>query len=312
MDVVEEEASEQTEQVVAEKEILQQPEQPKSKTKKEKPTKVVNAETVNVPELEEIAKKAISFEHFVKLVAEWMEMDKRQEFFENLVIVATEVEKLSWKDLEKALKNKKIFYTQWDKAWVSQQVSEKLNEYSVTMLPLLNLMKEYKNYSFVAEHCDENFIEAVTEKNVLEEEVFDKKEEITPKNKVKMECMPEIPFFEETLGSVDKTQPIEDRLKYVLNAMGLDKKNQQEKQQIFEIANTAVRLERMAFDIIFLRANIPMEYWKKARMTFSKFINDFVSEYDSDMKVKLLDFLKQLQEIVMYESEIESFNDFVN
>jgi len=317
--VVEEETSEQTEQAGVDEETSQQTEQPKKKrgrpaTKKAEPTKVVNVETVNVPQLEEIAKKATSFEHFVKLVAEWLEMDKRQEFFVNLVIVGTEVEKMSWKELEKALKNKGVFYSQWDKIWTGQQVSEKLKDYSVTMLPLLNAMAQYKDYSFGHEQSDENSTEQATGETVtvVEEKSSGEVEETTPKNRVKMECMPEIPHFEETLGSVDKTQPIEDRVRYVLTAMGLEKKNAQEQQEIFEIANTAVRVGRMAFDIIFLKANIPMESSMKARMTFSKFINDFVSEYDSDKKVKLLDFLKQLQEIVMYESEIESFTDFTD
>ena len=142
------------------------------------------------------------------------------------------------------------------------------------------------------------------------EEIISEGEETKTKNRVKMDCMPEIPWFEETLGSVDKTQPIEDRVRYVLTTMGMEKMNAQEQQEIFEIANTAVRLGRIAFDIIFVKANIPMESSVKARMTFSGFVNDFVTQYDPQRKVKLLDFLKQLQEIVMYESEIESFMDF--
>ena len=40
---------------------------------------------ITVAQLEEIAKKATSFEHFAKLVAEWLEMDKRQELFTEIL-----------------------------------------------------------------------------------------------------------------------------------------------------------------------------------------------------------------------------------
>lgn len=269
-------------QAVGEEEISQKDKKPKRKI-----GRPARKEFINIPYLEEIAKKATSFEHFAKLVAEWLEMDKRQVLFENLVIVAAEADRVSWKELEEALNNREVIYNKWDRIWCTRQVSEKLKDYSVTMLTLLSTMAQYKNYSFGHEQSEED-----------------------SKNRVKMECMPEIPSFEEVLGSVDKTQPIEDRVKYVLTAMGWNKKNAQEQQEIFAIANTAVRLGKMSFDIIFLKANIPMESSVKARMTFSKFINHFVKEYASDKKVKLLDFLKEMQEIVMYESEIESFADF--
>ena len=306
-----EETSTQTQQVATEEETSTQTERPKKKrgrpaTKKAEHTKVANnAETVNVPQLEELKKKAKSFEHFVKLVAEWLEMNKRQNFFENLVFVSSELDKLSWKGIEKALEDKGVFYTQRDKIWAGQRVSEKLKDYSVTMLPLLNALVKYKEYSFGHKQSEENtYTEQATEEVTVEKKA--------KKNRVKMECMPEIPLFEETLGSVDKTQPIEERVKYVLTAMGWRKMNAKEQQEIFEIANTSVRLKRMDFNIIFVRANIPIESSMETRMTFSKFVNDFVSKYDADKKVKLLDFLKQLQEIVMFESEIESFTNFTD
>ena len=50
--------------------------------------------------------------------------------------------------IRKSSKNKNVFYTQWDKIWSRQQVSEKLKEYSATMLSFLNVTKKYKEYSF--------------------------------------------------------------------------------------------------------------------------------------------------------------------
>ena len=124
--------------------------------------------------------------------------------------------------------------------------------------------------------------------------------------------MPEIKDFEETLASVDKTQPVEKRVRYVLRAMGLNQLKAKEQKQITEIASTAVRKERMDFDIIFAEANIPSEQTMGARMAFSKFVNDFVQKYESDKKVKLLTFLSELQKIIMVESEIENFSDITD
>ena len=320
---VESENSEQSEPTNAENENSKQTEQPKKKrgrpaTKKLEPKKETKSEpTINIPKLEEIAKKSNSFEHFAELVAKWLEMDKRKEFFKSLIIVSAEVDNITWKELEKALKNKNVFYTQWDKIWSRQQVSEKLKEYSATMLSFLNVTKKYKEYSFkeVEEYStEENSSKQDVEKTTTNfEEKTDKfNETVFPKPRVKMECMPEIKEFEETLASVDKTQPVEERVRYVLGAMGLNNMSVKEQKQIVEIASTAVKKGRMAFDIIFVEANIPIEQTMTVRMTFSKFVNDFVQKYESGKKVKLLTFLSELQKIIMFESEIESFSDFTD
>ena len=320
---VESENSEQPEPTNAENENSEQTEQPKKKrgspaTKKLEPKKETKSEpTINIPKLEEIAKKSNSFEHFAELVAKWLEMGKRKDFFKNLIIVSAEVDKIKWKELEKALKNKNVFYTKWDKIWSGQQVSEKLKEYSATMLSFLNVTKKYKEYSFkeVEEYStEENSSKQDVEKTTTNfEEKTDKfNETVFPKPRVKMECMPEIKEFEETLASVDKTQPVEERVRYVLGAMGLNNMSVKEQKQIVEIASTAVKKGRMAFDIIFVEANIPIEQTMTVRMTFSKFVNDFVQKYESGKKVKLFTFLSELQKIIMFESEIESFSDFTD
>lgn len=320
---VEIENSEQTEQTNAESENSEQTEHPKKKrgrpaTQKLESKKETKSEpTVKIQKLEEIARKSNSFEHFAELVAQWLEMGKKKEFFKNLIIVSAEVDKITWKELEKALKNKNVFYKEWDKIWSGQQVSKKLKEYSATMLSFLKVTKKYKEYSFkeVEEYStEENSSKQDVEKTTTNfEEKNDKfNETVFPKTRVKMECMPEIKEFEETLASVDKTQPVEERVRYVLGAMGLNNMSVKEQKQIVEIASTAVKKERMAFDIIFVEANIPIDQTMAVRMTFSKFVNDFVQKYESGKKVKLLTFLSELQKIIMIESEIESFSDFTD
>lgn len=315
------ECSEKIEQTNAEIENSEQTEHPQKKrgrpaTKKLESKKDTKSKpTINIPKLEEIAKKSDSFEHFAELVAKWLEMGKRQEFFKNLIIVSAEIDKITWKELEMALKDKNVCCTQWDKICIGKQISEKLKEYSVTILSFLNVTKQYKEYSFkeVEEYStEENFNEQEKKTTNIEEESDKIAEEVIPKPRVKMECMPEIKEFEETLASVDKTQPIEERVRYVLGAMGLNNMSVKEQKQIVEIASTAVKKGRMAFDIIFVEANIPIDQTIAVRMTFSKFVNDFVQKYESGKQVKLLTFLSELQKIIMFESEIESFSDFTD
>lgn len=274
-------------------------------------TPKTKTELITISELEEIAKKATSFEHFVKLVAEWMEMEKKQEFFINLVMVSTEIDNITWKDLEKALKEKNISYIIYDKVWTSNQVTKKFKEYSVTILPFLKIIRQYKDYSFKnaekQQTVEENTTKQETEKKKLniEEKVEEFDESPIPKNRVKMECMPEIKDFEEILANVDKTEPVEQRVRYVLEAMGLNKIPVKEQKQIVEIASTAVKKERITFDSIF--TNIPIRQVMEVRLTFSQFINNFVQKYEGNKMIKILDFLEELQKTIMLDSEIERF-----
>ena len=70
-----------------------------------------------------------------------------------------------------------------------------------------------------------------------------------------MNCLPEIKNFEETLARVDKTQPIEKRVRYILDAMGLCEENEENQNLIFKIAYTAMKIRNMDFNIIFVKFN---------------------------------------------------------
>lgn len=276
--VLEEISKQQLDTRTAEEDVSENPdkisERVLKKPKKEETAKVVIQKTIDIPKLEEIVQKSKSFEDFVKLVAEWLEMDTKQELFKDLVIATSELEKVSWKEIEKSLEDKEITFKQWEKIFISRKVSEKLE--GVKILHFLNAMKRYKDYSFA-------------------------------KSKLKMKCMPECKHFEEVLATVDKTKPIEDRVRYVLNSMGLNKKNDEEYQEILKIANASVRLREIDWNNIFLKADIVTETsMNDARLILSEFINNFARKYDSNTNVKVLDFLRELQGIVTLEHEIES------
>ncbi len=313
------ESSKHTEQVNVENENSEQIEQANAEpAKKVKP--------VSISELDEIAKKATSFDHFAELLAEWLEMDTRQEFFKNLVIVSAEVDKIKWEELEKALKYKNIVYSSWDKSWSGRQLSKKLKEDSVTIISFLKTVRHYKEYSFgqAAEEPSnkENSTEPVAEEPSNKENSTEPVAEETTQNvtknaeepnesnvlkpRLKMECMPEIKDFEETLASVNKAQPVEDRVRYVLMAMGLNELPNKEQEQTIKIASLAVKKEIIDFNTIFEEANIPVGQRKDPQLRFAKFVNDFVQKYESGKKIKLLTFLSELQKIIMFEDEIKN------
>ncbi len=233
-----------------------------------------NEEIANNQEIEEIAQKANSFENFAELIAEWLDVGKRKRFVIDLINAVTEIEKITWRNINGALSEKKVNYTQCDKILVSKQITSKVGK---TILLFLKMVKEeYKNYPF--------------------ESSADSKSEVN----VKMECMPEIKEFEETLANIDKTQPIEERVRGVLNFMGLGTLLESEQKQIIRIVSVAVSEENIDFDSVCKKADISMEEKTELRMIFSKLINDFVSEYDKSGKnVKIVTFLSDLKEIII-------------
>lgn len=272
-----------------------------------KTRKVVKAnEPINIPELEEIAKKATSFEDFVKLVAQWLEMDKKQEFFENLIMASTEVDQVSWKELEEVLQIKGIIYTEYDKVFSSKKVSEKLWKRSVTIIPFLRTIRQYNKYPFrkTEEHFygGNSFEQATIETTGTNLE----KPNETPKPRVRMECMPEIRSFEEALASVDKTQPIEERVRYVLIQIGLNNTSITQQERIIKIASIAIRKEKIDIKAVLNKIGVSMEDATESRMIFSTLLNNFVIKYGADKKVTLSTFLSQLQRVIILESEIES------
>lgn len=272
--------------------------------KKKQVTKL-ETKPVNIPELKEIAKKATSFDDFAELIAKGLEKDqKKQSFLKNLIIVSADVDIITWKKLEAGLEKKKIYCKESDKNWARKQVSLNFN---ITMLPFLKAVVEYKDYSFKqTEEYDESTEQLAEEATRNIEEIS---EEAKERPRLKMECMPEIKNFEETLASVDKTQPVEKRIQYVLETMGLSQLSDEEQKQIIEIASISIRKSKMDLPVILKETKIPVEQKEIAHLTFSKFVNDFVQKYESDRKVKLLTFLSELQKIIMLEGEIEEFSN---
>ncbi|MBO5143179.1 MAG: hypothetical protein J6J11_06415 [Treponema sp.] len=119
-----------------------------------------------------------------------------------------------------------------------------------------------------------------------------------------MKCMPEIKYFEDILKNIDMTKPVENRVRYVLTSMGLLDFDAEMQKKILELAVTAVNIKNPTLDAIFMKTNIEFEEVMEVRANFGKLINNFVAKSVPDMKVKMLDFLKDLQNVVMMPYEI--------
>lgn len=260
---------------------------------------------VKIPQLDELAQKATSFDHFLTLVVEWFEMGKRTEIFKNVLIVGCEVEKISWKEIEVELDRRNVKLADWDRIWLNKKVPEKLQDKSITIMPLLSALRRYKNDFTEHEHLQTN-TEPQTAEITSGEIASSESEGQVFVSRVCMECMPEIPYFEETLSKLDKTKDVEDRIKYVLNAMGLEKKCEQDRSKIIKISCELIKTRVITDEVFFTEESTVSEEELESRMIFSTFINEFVKKYDPQSKVRVKDFLKQLQQIVMTESELKS------
>ena len=257
------EAFEQVEQKTGENTTSKQDKQEVKKTKK---ATAKEPPITKIPELEEFAKKANSFEDFAKLVAKWLEMKNREGIFVSLIIATTKIDKIKWDILEETVK-----FSASDRQIMAQSVKNKLKEYSVSIFTLLKISKEYSKYPFN-----------------------------TPISKTKMNCMPDIPDFESALARVDKSQPVEERVQYVLDAMGLKELDSIKQQEVAEIARVAVKHEKIEINRVMPETKIPLEKQSIARLNFAKFINDFVEKHEKNHKtIDLETFLRELQKIIM-------------
>lgn len=246
------------------------------KTQKKKNSKSGSSAPTCIPELEELAKKSNSFEHFATLVAEWLNMEKRQEMFVNLVVASTEVKKISWKELEDVLKQKGINFTHWEQIDIGRKISAKLSKYSITVLILMNRMSEYKEYPF--------------HKNIKENSAEAKEEAKTS------ESILDVEGFKEILENVDKSHTtIVQRFQEVLDAMGLENKAVEEQKLILEITKQFIKNDEVTdIDSLLLLTDIPTEQRKEAQMIFAQFINKYAKT-----KVKVFSFLTDVKKNIM-------------
>lgn len=290
-----------------------------------------------VPELAEFAAKSESYEAFVNNVATWLNLGKNHQFFvkvaQNLTLPS--YGKLHWIDCKFAVGKEE--YSDAKKISCTAKVAAKFkgSENEVTILKLLEAIIEYREFDFhkemtrttesaeetlAMENSEKESFDA--EKSAITEETAESVAETTTAEESPVEpnlvaenpveettIMSDVLCFKEAVESVDKTLPIEARVMHVLTAMGVEKLEEKEQENVLEIANVAVTEHDMDLYYILSKTNIPQADALSARMTFATFINNVVKEYAPSKQIKLEDFLKELQKGVMLETEIEGITD---
>lgn len=253
-----------------------------------------------IPGLYEVVKKSASYKDFLYNVAKWLEINGKRELFVKALEVATKLEKPTWKNIALKLNSQEIKCTQSDYISFSKKCSSKFKERSndVTIMKLIREIVAYKEFNF----CNQG--SQSVPKLVETQKVPRKRKEESPElvkvtaeqeikqPVIKMACMPAIPWFEKKLKEMDRNLPIEAKVGYVLESMGLGARKLQDQQTILRIVDEAMKLDAKDFNR-FLDGRL------KERMTFVSFINEFVKLHDSNKKVRLQDFLKDLKEIVI-------------
>ena len=288
----EEEAPQQPEPEEAEAKNFEQPKPTKTKLSKKK-------EVQEIPELTKIAEQSSSYEDFVKNVGLFIGVGSKLKFFQGMVNAAEEAEKISWNNIEEIMRRNGETFNSYGKILCTNQVAAtfKNSENPVTILKLVKAVVEYKDYNFKQEASQNSDPFTISEEKPVEEKASVHEE--PSKVRVKMACMPTIPTFEELLGGIDKTWPIEERVKHVLSAMTSERRKGVP-DRFIEIATVAVNSEQEPMDIesIMAKTHIRREDVKETRLTFAKFISDFAKKNGSKGKVKLIDFLQDLRKIV--------------
>ena len=232
-------------------------------TKKEEKKYQKSEKVLKVPKLEVIAKKSSSFKEFIELTAEWLEMGDYEELFYNVVMAAAESEKVIWREMDKYLDNIEICCGMSDKKELNIKAYQKSD---MGIKKLLEAMKKYK-YVF-----KENSIQKSTNSD---------------KPRIKMECMPEIEEFEETLTHVDKTLPVSTRIETVLLPMGLEKLPEQEKNILVDFSRIVIEQKNVNLDSALeqIAKTYNLDLSKEIQLNMSQLLNSYVQKYDKDRKV---------------------------
>lgn len=203
-------------------------------------------------------------------------------------------------------------------------VSDKFNNSTekVTILVLIKEIVKYQNYNFkpieaeIISNEETVVLQKVEEvaEGIASEVSLTTQENarISGESHNEVTSMFNIPSFEEILKNVDKTQSVEERVYYILNAMGFENEFVIDQHFIYAIVDTGVRQKKIAFDIIFIKAYIDMKDTQKAKKKLSEFINRYANKNGFNERVTILSFLKELQKHIMLDNELEDFDDFTD
>ena len=223
-------------------------------------------------ELNELAKKAKSFEDFVEIVADWLRLERQKEFFKVLIQIASSEERPTWNQIEQDFKLEALDreYSEWKKICTGKIVKEKTG---YTLLKFVKILIKYK-VGFEKEGKIEPF-------------------DLQPLNT-------EIVKFKKALKEVDRDSPIEIRIKPILEAMGLKEQTPRDEQLILNFISSAMQknLGGKSFSDIATEIGVHPSDILDTQMTVSKLVNQFMWTY-ANQKMRVMEFLQKIQLAVM-------------
>ena len=299
--------------------------------------------------LEKIAGEVNSYDEFISKIAHWMELGKKETaLFVALVRIRSTVGECKRAQLIELLAKEGIEYKESLRNNCSYKVKKSFGdtEEPITMMKFIEKITDYKNFDFEKsssetkkeESKDEQEIsddsqqentstkenneetdthEPISNSNIEADIPSENKSEEIQRKSVRLQCMPEIPEFEEFLSKLDLTKPIEQRAIAVLQFMGLNKLAPKEKATAMELISTIAtqkiiytedeKENVMNFMQIMQNTKIPKNEMINARMQFMKFLNNFIKKYDEQWRsISAHEFLRDLQEILLTEEELKS------
>lgn len=301
-----------------------------------------NEENEKASILSQFASKAASYDEFIKEIVVWLGLGNAGQFFKDVVEVATQLDKISWRKIESAFANKGISFNQYYRTKCGKLITEKFEECGETMtiMTLINTIMSYKTYEFSPQTAGDTppaeaeevaeadadtpptDVEEVTEavadtppadtEEVVEagtdtptadtEEVAEADADTPPVNTAKLEGVLTLPCFDEIMKCAERISTIEGKIKFILASMGLNEESDEKRKDILKIALVAVTTKGLSDANIQKKTEMSEEKFAIARMQFSEFVNSYIGMHHPDQKVQLLDFLQSLQSAVLPKS----------
>ena len=240
---------------------------PKNKKRKD-PIKPSNS-TLEIPELETIAKQAGNLQDYVQAVLEFFNLknSKNADLFREVFKASLNLEEFSWTTIQEKL-NREV--TASDQIVLGNKFSKKLKGLNLNFKPLevIGIVSSYKQ-----------FVEETSKNSESDIPILSK-------------------IFED-INSEGKTK--EDIVKQILVNMGLEEEDYRAGLRIIAITNAAVLSESDSekWEEIFNNANIEDMDSLSSRMELSTFINNFAKNNGYDKEITVLDFVKCLRENII-------------
>lgn len=139
---------------------------------------------------------------------------------------------------------------------------------------------------------------AETKRTVEEKKKRGRRPKKVENKEVKLKCITNNQSFDKFLNSLDSSLSIEDKIKMILEQIGLKSLKEDLQNYIIEISNIAVK-KGLSIEDTLKESSIPEGLQTTVRIHYSNLVNIFASKYDSSAKIDLTTFLSDLREVIM-------------